>query len=266
MTRKIGLVTLLSALVLLLAVVAHASANTGTDEARALFDKAVLLLNRTGGIASFYTLPGLAPGRPNLHFLPPDEVSQALDTVISDLREVIKLDPGIKAAHYFLGVAYLKKMDGDKAIREFYTAINVEPHRELTYMLLCELLWRYKRYQDAIGVVHRYRAELPESKANIATLAGNTHFFMGDYHKALLYGLSIMQMDSSNPEGLALSASSYYCLGNREAADELFKKLEADPRIRGKVPAIMLNVRKKCGSETPAPEAGSAGRESGSRQ
>ena len=248
MTRRIRLVALFSALILLSTVVAHVLANRGADKAKDLFDKSVLLLNRTGGTASFYTLPGLSPGRPSLHFLPSNEVGQTLDTVIRNLREVIKLDPRLKAAHYFLGVAYLEKMDGDKAIKEFYTAMDAEPHRELTYALLCQLLWKYKRYQDAIAVVHRYRAELPESRANIANLAGYTYFLMGKYQKSLLYGLFLTQI-TSNPEGPLMTAASYYCLGNKNASDNLFRKLDADPGVRRVLPVIMQNLRNKCGGQ-----------------
>jgi tetratricopeptide (TPR) repeat protein len=249
MIRKSRFVLLPLFFVLSLAITSQALADKTADKARSIYERAILLLNRTGGIASFYTLPGRsATTWHNLKPLPPNEVEKALDTVVHDLLDVIRLDPSIKAAHYFLGVAYLKKMDGDKAIKEFYTAIDVEPHRELSYTLLCELLWKYKRYPDAIGVVHRYQIELPKSRDNIANLAGYTYYLMGDYHKSLLYGLFLMQT-TSNPEGSLMTAASYYCLGNRKAADELFNKLEEDSRIRGKMPAIMNDLRKKCGDK-----------------
>ena len=79
-------------------------------------------------------------------------------------------------------------------------------------------------------------------------VSGYTYFLRGDYHKALFYGLFLMQI-TSNPEGVLMTASSYYCLGNREAFDKLFKKLEADSRISDRLPWIIRNLKKKCGGQ-----------------
>jgi len=230
-----------------------ATANKTPDQARSLFEETILLLNRTGGIANFYPPHGQAPlvgAEANL--LPPQEVGKALDTVISNLREVIRLDPSISAAHYFLGVAYLKKMDSDKAISEFYTAIDVEPRRELTYVLLCDLLLYAKKYDAALDVASRMATQFPEKQITPAMLAGQAFFLMGDFQESLDYGTKIIKLDSSQVEGHILAWCSYYCLGDGKAAAEQLKILGADPTMSKQIIELKAGLKKRCG-EIDAP-------------
>jgi tetratricopeptide (TPR) repeat protein len=237
---------LCSTLLLLLSIVQLVSVGESSNSAKSFFNEAISLLNQTGGIGSFATPPG-TPGR-NENPLPAEKVGDVLDKVIRNLRTVIELDPSIREAYFFLGVAYVRKMDTDQAITAFYKALAVEPDREMTYVLLCGILWDAKRYEDALSVTSRLTAQLPQSKITAAILAGKTYYEMGDFGKALEEGLGIIDSDRSHLEGRILVASSYYCLGNYEKADEQIKLLESDPRISSQISEFKNELKVKCGA------------------
>jgi tetratricopeptide (TPR) repeat protein len=222
-------------------------ADNCSAQAHALFNEAVALLNRTGGIASLETLPGTVPPIGMANPVPPEELGKILDTTISKLLKAIEIDPTVGGAYYFLGVAYLRKSERDEAIKAFYRALDMEPDRETTYILLCYLLWNANEYKQALDVTSRYAAQYPHSQITAAMLAGKTHFLMGDYRKALDYGLSIIALDRSRWEGPALAASSYYCLGDRKEAAEQWKVLETDPKTSRDVTRLKKDLEEKCG-------------------
>jgi tetratricopeptide (TPR) repeat protein len=242
--RKKNFIVLLAFLMLVQG--GYTLANSSSEQAQAMFEKAVKLLNRTGGIASFDTLPGTA------HLIgpspiPDEEVGKTLDNVISELHRVIELDPAIKGAYYFLGIAYLRKEEGGEATKAFYKALDIEPDREMTYILLCSLLWNANRYDEALNVGSRYAVQFPQSQVQGAILAGQTYFLMGDFQEALNNGLRILDLDSSRLEGRILAATSYYCLGNAEAAAEQFKILQADPRMSKYIAELEKSLEERCG-------------------
>ena len=84
-------------------------------------------------------------------------------------------------------------------------------------------------------------------KVCAAILAGQTYFFMGDFHESLNNGLRVLDLDSSRLEGRILAATSYYCLGDAEAAAEQFKVLEADPRMTKYVLQLKKGLEERCG-------------------
>jgi tetratricopeptide (TPR) repeat protein len=201
-----------------------------------------------GGIASLETLPGKPlPTGEIKNPIAPEDVAGTLEKVISDLHRVIEIDPSIKEAYYFLGVAYLKKADRDEAISAFYRALDAEPDRETTYILLCYLLWDASEYKEALDVTSGYAARFPDSEATAAILTGKTYFYLKDYQKALGYGLRLIQLDRSRWEGPALAAASYYCLGDRQSAAEQFKALEANPKSSGDIAQLKKDLKEKCG-------------------
>jgi tetratricopeptide (TPR) repeat protein len=247
--KKASFIVFCSTLILVVFIGQLAVAGDTSSYARTLFDETRPLLHQTGGIATFDRLPpGVAPFRGDVApSLSPEEVNKILDKVISNLHKVIELDPNIKEAYYFLGIAYVRKMDRDEAIRAFYGAIGIEPGRETTYILLCDLLWDAKKYEDALKITSRFATQFPQSRVMGATLAGKTYFEMGDFEKALDYGLRIIDLDSSRLEGRILMASSYYCLGNQKAAAEQFKILESDPRTNKEISELKNGLKEKCG-------------------
>jgi tetratricopeptide (TPR) repeat protein len=160
---------------------------------------------------------------------------------------VIELDPSIKGAYYFFGIAHLRKFEGEEAIKAFYRALDIEPDREMTYILLCWLLGNANRYDEALNISSRFAVQFPQSQVWSAMLAGQTYFLIGDFHEALNNGLRILDLDSSRLEGRILVAYSYYCLGDAERATEQFKALEADPRTSKDVAQMKKNLEERCG-------------------
>jgi len=243
--KRICFILLCSTLLLLLSIGELILAGEYPKSTRSLFNEAISLLSQTGGVGSFATPPG-TPGRTETP-LSSEKVGEVLDKVISNLQTVIELDPSIKEAYFFLGVAFVRKMDRDHAVTALYKAMATEPDREMTYVLLCGMLWDAKRYEDALSVASRLAVQIPQSRITAAILAGKTYYEMGDYGKALEEGLGIIDSDRSHLEGRILVASSYYCLGNYEKADDQIKILESDPRIGSQIAEFKNGLKEKCG-------------------
>lgn len=225
----------------------HAWTKHASTDARALFSETVSQLNHTGGLAAFDS-PNAeslwALGPPTLS---PEEIDKILDVVVENLSIVIELDQSIKEAHYYLGVAYIKKEERNEAMAALYRAMEVEPDREMTYTLLIVLLSDAGKFKDALAVASKYSEHFPRSTASSATMAGHVFLKMGDFDKALKNGIAILEIDNSSSEGRILVAASYYCLGNKKAADEQFKALENDPIIKDNIADFKQGLKDRCG-------------------
>jgi tetratricopeptide (TPR) repeat protein len=71
----------------------------------------------------------------------------AIDRVLSDLNEAVRLDPNDALAHGGRGVAWLGRGEHDKAIADFNEAIRLEP-REASHYFNRADAWRAKRDFD----------------------------------------------------------------------------------------------------------------------
>jgi tetratricopeptide (TPR) repeat protein len=218
------------------------------NDARSLFYESLSLLHKTGGIASFDTISNFETScEPIKNPLSAEQINNMLNDVTNKLRRVIELDWNIKEAHYFLGITYVRMMKWDEAISEFYNAMKIEPNRNMSYIILCNLLWDTKRYKEALDVSASFSKIFPESKAVSFFLIGNTYLQMGDFEAALNNGRKIIDLDASRVEGRVLMSSAYYCLGNLVAAGEQFKILESNPATTNDVAALKSDLKERCG-------------------
>lgn len=203
------------------------------EEARCKFLEATKKLNQLGGIASFDSPSKQSPfPHSDIRSLSAEQVNRILKEVITDLKIAIKLDPELNEAYYFLGMAYVRMQDQDNAIKAFEKTIDVEPHREISYIILCNLLWDEKRYEEALEVSSRFLHVFPKKKAAGLSLIGTTYYKKADFDKAIKVGNEIIGLDDKNIEGHLLLGSSYYSLGDKEASESEFKKiLEINPQM-----------------------------------
>lgn len=215
------------------------------DDAKQLFETSISLLRQTGGIASLDPPSGDLLDRTPSPSLNANDISRILDEVIANLEIVAKIDPSIKEVYYYIGIAYIKKMNRDSAISYFYKAIELEPDREESYFILSSLLLDANQYQKALHIALKLSNRFPESKIVNWSLTGQIYLHMGEFEKALDAGLKIIESDHSRLEGRILVVSSYYCMGNKKIFEEQLKLLELDPRIN--VLELKDGLKEKCG-------------------
>jgi len=211
------------------------------QEARALFLNAVSTLAKIGGIGAFEAPQGQAPFpryRPTNN-LTPDQSQQMLDETIRKLIKAFRLDPSLKESHHFLGVAYILANQSNNAIEALTKAIDVIPQKESSYVYLCSVLWSNERFDKAHKVANKFLEKYPDKRLKGLTLIGTTYYHQADYQNAIKTGKKIISIDDQNTAGHLLIANSYYMLGNKDIAENEFRKIiELNPQMAKEVERI----------------------------
>lgn len=82
----------------------------------------------------------------------------------AELKEAVRIDPSLVAAHHALGEAYLGLVRAPEAEAQFRQAISLEPKKYLSWMGLGQALWREGRL-DAAAKAAKKAAELQPGSA-----------------------------------------------------------------------------------------------------
>ena len=215
------------------------------QEARALFLNAVSTLAKIGGIGAFEAPQGQAPfpRHTTTNALTPDQIRQMLNEAIQGLKKAFQLDSSLKESHHFLGVAYILSNQSNKAIEALTKAINIVPQKESSYVYLCSVLWSNEKFDEVHKVAKRFLEQHPDKRLKGLTLIGTTYYHQADYQNAIKKGKEIISIDDQNTAGHLLLANSYYMLGNKEIAENEFKKiLELNPQMAKEVERIKKNL------------------------
>ena len=80
-----------------------------------------------------------------------------VDTAISYYERAIRLGPPLAEAHFWLGVAYLRKQQEKKAERSFRNAIRVNPQLASTHYRLALLYFRQGKKAEAKKAMAKFR-------------------------------------------------------------------------------------------------------------
>jgi tetratricopeptide (TPR) repeat protein len=145
-----------------------------------------------------------------------DENAKAV-TVLSTVTQQITDDP---TNFYYLGVAYQKLGQDDKAIPAYESALKLNPKEvstldQLTRLLLAKALksGAAPDYQAAITRAEQLR--LARDDADTATLLGSAYLGSGDYAKASVHLAKVVQANPNDANGwfnygLSLSRSKQF--------------------------------------------------------
>lgn len=216
------------------------------EKARSKFLEATRELNQLGGIASFDSPSSQLPfPKSEIRGLTSEQLNKILKKIIKDLKTAIELDPELREAYYFLGIAYVRLQDRDNAIEAFEKAIEIEPKRELSYIILCNLLWDARNHEEAMKIASQFLHIFPSKKIKGLLLVGTTYYKQGDFKKAVEKGNEIIYLDHKNIEGHLLLASSYYSIGDKETAEVEFKKIiEINPQMESEIEKLKDRIKK----------------------
>ena len=202
------------------------------EKAKTKFSEAVSRLTKLGGIASFEAPVNQSPFPNKDKNLTADQINQILTEVIKDLKEAANLDPNLKETYYYLGIAYTRLQKTEKAIKALEKSIKVEPARELSYIILCNLLWDRENYETAYRIASEYLKQFPDHKIKGLLLIGTNYYKQGMFKSAIEKGKEIVFMDKGSIEGHLLLATSYYYLNDKNSSEAEFRKIiEIDPKL-----------------------------------
>ncbi|MEM5769186.1 MAG: hypothetical protein AAGU32_12975 [Bacillota bacterium] len=93
-------------------ITTYTCSDASSNYARSILSDSITLLSKTGDIASIAIPVDVKPSNEfEFQHMDQKRVNEILDYVISSLKVVIDIDRNIKEAHYYLGVAYTRKME-----------------------------------------------------------------------------------------------------------------------------------------------------------
>jgi tetratricopeptide (TPR) repeat protein len=217
------------------------------QEAREYFLKGVSMIIQTGGIAA-----ADAPDEIDLFNIPfPKNLSKnqlyhLIDNGIALINKAKEIDPNLKEADYYIGVANLRIQKTDKAILYLKKSIAQEKKRELPYSLVCTLLWEKKKPKDALEIAELYEKQFPNKTLTSNWLIGKSYFEIGQYEEALNYGKKIISENKSDINGNFIVASSLYMLDQFDDADEFFKLIiSLDSRYKDYISTLKKDLSKR---------------------
>jgi tetratricopeptide (TPR) repeat protein len=171
---------------------------------------------------------------------------KAYDNVLTDMGEVIKIDPTISWAYHYRGVAYLDNEKPDRAIPEFARAIQLQPmdasyhfNKGLAYDMegdyakaLDEFTQSIQIKPDAQEFVARGNSYISEGKYDQAMTEfnqaiqydqgyadayrgrGDVYYFKRDYDKAIPEYNYAMKLEGNQPLFYLDRGDAYYFKGN----------------------------------------------------
>ncbi len=200
----------------------------------------VARLRSLGYLASGDSIPAQA-SRPHPRDMIPmlNEVNAAiaaerelgLDVVIERLQEIVERHPDLIAAHTYLGAAWLKKGDLERAEESYVKCLELRPGEVTNFLLLAHLKIRQRKPDDAAILFEQVLEQSPEHFEALAQL-GRMRLAQGRFDEAvdlLTRALEVRPRDESLPDSLA---SALLSLERPDDAVSLFRRLlAADPQL-----------------------------------
>jgi len=144
------------------------------------------------------------------------EILDGLDEAIAYYRKALALGHDTAEIHNNYGIALTYHHDDEEAISELGKAILLDPNSPHTEWILCRLLVKAKRYEEAFPHWQRAAAVLP-NHPGLLTTAGKIYFAAGRFKECIEANKRAAQLAPDDPEiqqdlGVAYSASGRYDL------------------------------------------------------
>ncbi len=217
------------------------------EDAREYFLKGVSMIIQTGGIAA-----ADAPDEIDLFNTPsPKNLSKnqlyhLIENGISLINKAKEIDPNLKEADYYIGVANLRIQKTNEAILYLKKSIVQEKKRELPYSLVCMLLWEKKKSKEALEIAKLFEKQFPNKTLTSNWLIGKSYFEIGKYQDSLDYGKKIISENQNDINGNFLVANSLYMLDQFDDADEFFKLIVSlDSRFKDYINTLKKDLSKQ---------------------
>jgi tetratricopeptide (TPR) repeat protein len=225
----------------------QACAENQKQSADELFNSAVATLKDVGGIGAFDSRDRRA-GFPvsSTKNLSDSQRKEMIQSAISKLEQVIKMDPSIDEAYHYLGVAFVLNSQQLDAIKYFEKAIGVDKPKESSFIFLISLYWKTKKLDAANVSSERFLKEFPDKRITGLQLLGNTNFQQENYLETIKIGNEIVNIRKNDITGHFLLANSYFLIGDIESAEKHYNIiLNIDPRMKAQIKKAKEMVAKK---------------------
>jgi tetratricopeptide (TPR) repeat protein len=241
--------------VLLLAgLVANATGPTSNEKAGELLKSAVSILQNIGDLGAFEGVEGTSSGAENRPPQTPQERKRLLDEAIKELKKAVRIDPSLTDARHFLGVAYTLANRRNDAIDILESAVNGESLRQMTYVVLCGLLWEKHEFKKALDVANAFSGRFPDERELADEMLATAHYHMGDYQKAIEFARKALAIDDRRIAAHLIIGHSYFVQGDRRGAEEEYNKvLRIDPQMKNQIEQMKreLDCRKGPRNQEP---------------
>lgn len=182
------------------------------------YGKSIVMLSRYLDLAEKGTAKADPAARAALGraYLLTDDNEKAI-TVLTAATQQITDDP---TNFYYLGVAYQKLNQGDKAIAAYESALKLNPKEvntldQLTRLLLSKALATHAAPDFEAAITRAEQLRLVRDDADTATLLGSAYLGSGDFAKASVHLAKVVEADPKNGNGwfnygLSLSRSKQF--------------------------------------------------------
>lgn len=202
------------------------------EKARVLLLESVQKIVSIGGLGGFRFPKGFER---NVELSSPktvQELSQRAESAASGLQKALKLDPELKEAYYYLGVAYVFLQNVDQSILAFEKTVEYFPQDSDTTDYLTGLYLAAGKNQEAITLCLRSMEKFPGQKADSQGMLALCYLDSKEYQKALEVSLELLQADDSYSILYVLVGHSHYGMGNIKEANIYYAKaIKLDPEV-----------------------------------
>lgn len=163
---------------------------------------------------------------------PGDETGEFREKSIAELEKQIKAKPDSDAAHFELGLAYLKDKQGEAAITEFKEVIRINPNYEGVYYQLGVSYWQASKPVEAQEALMKSLQLQPDyyDKGAVYFGLGMLHFKAERYEEAISnFKESLKSEPSIIDTHLGLGIAYTMIMNFKEAIASLNRVLELVP-------------------------------------
>ncbi|MBI5892990.1 MAG: tetratricopeptide repeat protein [Deltaproteobacteria bacterium] len=129
-----------------------------------------------------------------------------LDKALNEFQTALQMNPHSARPHYGLGIIYENKGSLDEAIREYKLAAAIEPNYAEPYAALGIAYGKKDMFieaRDALENAVNLKPEIPYSHYNLAVTVDR----LGDYKYAILHYKEFLRLASSNDKSPAIQFS-----------------------------------------------------------